>query len=107
MSLFSLNCRCANSVPRMKNFLRECGYPEWNTIKMAKGRSECLEFISTLPHHQTDKELDKLRLYIKRQSSWSIILGTDGTHYHWADLGHSQLKEKLDAEIIVKEYGNV
>lgn len=70
-----------------------------------KGKKECLNFLETLPAE--DKEIDKLKGYIKRQSSWSIVIGTDGTRYQWADLGHSKLKEKLDAEIIVKEYGDV
>lgn len=104
MSLMMLVCRCSNSEPRMRTFLRECGYPEWQTISAIKGRSECLEFLSRLPK---DQEIEKLKMYLQRQSSWSVVLGTDGSIYRWADLGHSKLKEKLDAEIIVKDFGNV
>lgn len=102
--IYSLNCRCANSEPRMRTFLRECGYLEWQTISAIKGRSECLEFLSRLPK---DQEIEKLKMYLQRQSSWSVVLGTDGQSFRWADLGHSKLKEKLDAEIIVKDFGNV
>lgn len=101
MSLMALVCRCANSEPRMRTFLRENHHTD--QIKIAKGRSECLNFLGTLPPE--DKEMDKLKEYIRRQSSWSVVIGTDGTHYEWADLGHSSLKEKLDAELIVEKYG--
>lgn len=101
--LFALCCRCANSEPRMRTFLKENHHTD--QIKIAKGRSECLNFLETLPYSNIDKELDKLKMYIKRQSSWSVIIGTDGTKYEWADLGHSSLKEKLDSELIIEKYG--
>lgn len=105
--LYALCCRCANSEPRMRTFLHECHYDRWQTLPAVKGKRECLNFLETLPYSNFDKEIDKLKGYIRRQSSWSIVIGTDGTNYQWADLGHSKLKEKLDAEIIVKEYGDV
>lgn len=97
-------CRCANSQPRMRTFLREAGYKGWQTVLMTKGKSECLAALDALPENQ---ELDKLKLYIKRASSWCVLLGSDGDVFQWADLGHSKLKEKLDAEIIVRDFGNV
>ena len=102
--LYSLNCRCAGSEPRMRTFLHECGYSGWQTIPATKGRSECLALIDRFPKHP---ELEKLKNHLKTHSSWSIVLGTDGTDYQWSDIGHSKLKEKLDAEIIVKDFGNV
>lgn len=104
--LYILGCRCANSEPRMRTFLQENGYKKWQSIPMVKGRELCINFLDTLPHSQFDKEIDKLKGYIKRSSSWSIVVGTDGEVYQWADLGHSSLKEKLDAEIVVRDFGN-
>lgn len=62
-----------------------------------------MNYLNSLPFN---KEIDKLKGYIRRSSSWSVILGTDGTNYEWADAGHGRLTEKLDAEVIVKEYGD-
>lgn len=101
--LYILVCRCQNSEPRMRTFLRECGYQGWQTIKAVKGKEECLNFLGTLS--PDNEEINKLKFYIKRQSSWSVVVGTDGTNYKWADLGHSKLKEKLDAEIVVEDFG--
>ena len=100
--LYLLGCRCANSEPRARTFLRENGYSKWQSIPMIKGREQCLNFLSSLPN--PDKEIDMLKGYLRRTSSWSVFVGTHGDGYEWADIGHSNLKEKLDAEILIKEY---
>lgn len=104
--LYTIGCRCHGAEPRMRALLHENGYPKWQSIPMVKGREACLNFIDTLPHSQLDKELDKLKGYIRRSSSWSIVIGTDGKEYKWADIGHSNLTEKLDAEIIIRDFGD-
>lgn len=100
--LILLGCRCSNSEPRMRTFLRENGYSKWQSEPMTKGKDKCLNLLNSLPPE--NKEIDKLKGYIKRSSSWSIVLGTDGVTYQWADLGHSKLTEKLDAEIVIRDY---
>ena len=102
MSLILLGCRCSGSEPRLRTFLRENSCQNWQTLKVTKGKEACLNLLNTLP--ATDKEIDKLKFYLKRASSWSVILGTDGTRYEWVDMGHMNLKEKLDAEILVERY---
>lgn len=96
-----LACRCANAEPRMRALLNENHYAKWQSHPMVKGREACMNFLDSLP---ANKEIDKLKGYIKRQSSWSVIIGTDGKNYEWSDIGHSSLREKLDAEVIIKEY---
>lgn len=100
--IYLLGCRCAGSEPKARTFLRENHYENWQKISMPKGKEVCLNFLNTLP--KDNKEIDKLKGAIKRASSWSVIIGTDGTNYEWVDLGHMNLKEKLDAEMLVERY---
>lgn len=104
MSIAIIGCRCAGSEPRMRTFLRESGYAKWQNIPMPKGREASINFLDSLPSDNV--EIKKLKEYLKRTSSWSVIIGTDGVTYQWADIGHGALKEKLDAEIIVRDFGN-
>lgn len=99
--IYALACRCANSEPRLRTFLRENGYEGWQSIRVIKGKQECINFLAPAA---SDKEIDKLKGYLQRSSSWSIIIGHDGEKYEWVDLGHMDLKQKLDAELLVKEY---
>lgn len=103
--IYLLCCRCANSEPRARTLLRENNYSKWQSAKAVKGKEQCLNFLDTLPFGQNNPEIGKLKLYIKRASSWSVLLGTDGAIYQWADIG-STLKEKLDAEILIRDFGN-
>lgn len=102
--IYALVCRCANSEPRTRTFLRENGYSKWQSIPVAKGKEACLNLLNTFPPE--NKEMDKLKMYIKRVSSWAVLVGTDGSIYQWADLGNSTIKEKLDAQIIIRDFGN-
>lgn len=98
-----LLCRCHGSEPIARKIMRDSGYQAWQSQPVIKGREACMNYLDTIPQ---DKEVDKLKEYLKRQSSWSVILGYDGQTYRWADAGHGLLKNKLDAEVIVKDFGN-
>ena len=99
-----LACRCHGSEPIARKIMRESGYTKWQTQPIIKGREACNNYLSTLP--SANSEISKLKQYLQRTSSWSIILGNKGNIYRWADAGHGKLTEKLDAEVIVKEFGN-
>lgn len=97
-----LLCRCHNSEPLARKTLRESHYENWQSQPVIKGKEACLNFLDTLP---MNKEISHLKDYIRRSSSWSVIIGTDGENYEWADVGHGKIVDKLDAERIVEQYG--
>lgn len=98
-----LACRCHSSVPLLRKYLREAHIPEWSTLPVIQGRAECLQFLSTLPEN---RETGSLRQFIRRNSSWAVILGSipATTTYRWVDIGHANVKDKLDAELILEEF---
>lgn len=102
--LHLLLCRCHNSEPIARKLLHEGGCDDWQSHPVVKGKEQCLNYLDTLPYGQFNKEVDKLKGYIKRSSSWSVILGQRGSEFQWSDAGHGDLVSKLDAEVIVKEY---
>ena len=101
MSLYCLACRCSGAEPRIRQFLRANHYDNWQSIPVIKGREACLSRLSLLPDTPA---LAQAKDTIKRSSSWSIIIGTDGTTYEWGNLSHAKLKEKLDLEMLVERY---
>lgn len=105
--IYLLACRCHSSVPLIRKYLREAHIPDWATLPICRGRAECLQFISTLPKNLETGSLD---LHIRRNSSWAVILGvaapaaTTTATYRWVDIGHANVKDKLDAELILEEF---
>lgn len=100
--LYVLLCRCHGSEPIARKIMRESHYEAWQTQPVSKGREACLNRLNSLPQN---KVVEEIKAYIKRVSSWSIILGTDGENYEWADAGHGKLVDRVDAERIVEQYG--
>lgn len=96
-----LSCRCNNSEPLLRKTLRENHHPKWASLTVVKGKEPCLNYLATLPENL---ETGSLIQYIKRSSSWSIILGEKDGEYRWVDVGHAHIKERLDAEIILEKF---
>ena len=91
-----LSCLCHNSEPLIRRALRENHVPDWSTRPIIKGKEQCLTYLNSL---EETRQIGALKQYLRRSSSWSVVLGND----RWVDIGHATIKDRLDAEIILKE----
>lgn len=99
--IYCLACRCHSAEPLIRKTMRECHREDWQTQNIVKGRPECMAALARFPQNE---EIQKLTEYLKRVSSWSVILGVDGDYYRWADVGKGKTIDRLDAEKILEEF---
>lgn len=96
-----LACRCHASEPLARKALRENHCEGWQTFPIIKGRQECINALNQLPQNQT---INAIKEYLKRVSSWTIIIGTDGEEYRWADIGKGKIIDRLDGDKILEDF---
>lgn len=104
MPLICLACQCGGANSWIRSKLRKFNYPQSLTIPITKGKEKALSLVSTLPQTQ---EATDLAAYIKAATKFAIIIGTDGQSLRWVDVvnGH-WVKNDVDAEFIVRDFGN-
>lgn len=97
--IWALACRCANAEPLIRRTLNEAHHPSPLKVPIAKGREECLNFLSQFPENETIKEIES---FIKQRSSWSVVLGEKNGKYLWGNCSDHTPQGKIDVEVIVE-----
>ena len=101
MSLAIVACQCGSSDSLVRNFLYSVGYPDWNSIPMARGKEKSLAVVNQLP---PAPEKEMLQHFLKDASKWAIIIGYDQDSMKWSDIAHSGPRSRIEAEFVVKNF---
>lgn len=101
MSLAIVACQCGSSDSLVRNFLHSVGYPDWNSIPMARGKEKSLAVVNQLP---PAPEKEMLQHFLKDASKWAIIIGYDQDSMKWSDIAHSGPRSRIEAEFVVKNF---
>lgn len=101
MSLAVVACQCGSSDSLVRNFLHSVGYPDWNSIPMARGKEKSLAVVNQLP---PAPEKEMLQHFLKDASKWAIIIGYDQESMKWSDIAHSGPRSRIEAEFVVKNF---
>lgn len=96
-----VTCLCGSVESLARNTLNRCGYQDWATIKIHKGKEKSRQILSTLPQFPEIQMLDN---YIKNASKWVVIIGYDENNCRWTDVAHNGDKSKIEAEFIIPTF---
>lgn len=96
-----VTCLCGSVESLARNTLNRCGYKDWATIKIHKGKEKSRQIISTLPQFP---EIQMLNNYLKDASKWVVIIGYDENNCRWTDVAHNAAKSKIEAEFVVSTF---
>lgn len=96
-----VTCLCGSVESLARNTLKRCGYDDWATIRIYKGKEKSRQIISALPRFDEVIMLDN---YLKNASKWVVILGYDENNCRWTDVAHTPEKSKIEAEFIVSTF---
>lgn len=97
------SCQCGSTDSLLRRFLQRHGYQDWLGITIYKGKDKSKKLLDTLPQFP---EIDMLRNFLDNSSKWAVIIGYDDQFCRWADISHGGVKTSIDAEFIVKNFGN-
>ena len=96
-----VTCLCGSVESLARNTLNRCGYKDWATIKINKGKEKSRQVLSALPQFP---EIEMLDNYIKNASKWVVIIGYDENNCRWTDVAHNGDKSKIEAEFVVSTF---
>ena len=100
-----LACSCSGVVPLLRGVLREAGHSGWLDYPVYQGKQEALKTLDQFPDfYKQLPEFGALRGSISNRSSFAVAIGYDKDTFRWADVAMGDLKSKLDAEVIVRDY---
>lgn len=97
------SCLCGSTDKLLRGFLNKSGYKEWMEIDIYKGKEKTKKLLDMLPQYP---EIGELRNFVEKSSKWAVIIGFDGQFCKWADISRGGVKAKVDAEIIIQQFGN-
>lgn len=103
-----LTCDCGGAEPLARSVLKSAGVENWLKVPIEKGRQRAVNWLETLPDQlKGTPEYGALMLSLKGRGRFSIIVGYTSDTFKWADVGSSNLTEKLDGEVLAKHFENI
>ena len=96
-----ITCLCGSVESLARNTLRKCGYENWASIPIHKGKEKSRQIISTLPPFPEIQMLDN---FLRNASKWVVIIGYDENNCRWSDIAHNAAKSSIEAEFIVNTF---
>lgn len=100
--LVCVACNCGSSDKLIRSRLQRFGYKDFLKIKIDKGKDKSLAALNNIPQYP---EVDLLRNHIKDRSKYAVVLGCSENGCRWADVARGDVKEDIELELIVKNFG--
>ena len=96
-----ITCNCGSVESLARNTLKVCGYKDWATVPIHKGKEKSRHVVATLPPFP---ETQMLNNFLDNASKWVVIIGWDENNCRWSDVAHNFSKSKIEAEFIVSTF---
>lgn len=85
--------------------LKNGGHPDWLDLTISKGKSQTDYVMNTLKgRYENAPSYQALAEYVRKRGRYVIIIGYKDKTFAWTDIANGTLKDRLDAEILVKEF---
>lgn len=108
MSIYALTCTCSNSDTLARQAMKKGGDPEWLYRRVYKGKNDCNNLLKRLLEEtqsdHVESVLREILAMISHTSKFVILLGIDGDDCQYADVSNGKMKNRIDAEAIVRDY---
>lgn len=100
-----ITCACGGAEEMARSILRQADYKDWLKMPIAKGKDQSKYVMDSLRgKYQNDDNFKALDGYYPNRSSYIVIIGYDKGVFKWADVARGKIKERLDGELIVRDF---
>lgn len=100
-----ITCTCGGAEGLARTALKNGGYQDWLTLPIAQGKSQAKYVLDTFKaKHGDNSAYQALCEFIEKSSRFVVVIGERDKTFAWADIARGSLQEKMDAEILVKEF---
>lgn len=102
MPLMCVACTCGSVDALIRTRLDHCGYRDFLTIPIARGKGKSKSALSTIPQ---SADLNVLLNYVDKASKYAVIVGYDDEDMRWVDLAKGKaFMNNVDLENIVERF---
>lgn len=105
--IYVVTCTCGGADRTAREALRNGGVENPLEYPIYKGKKEAKSVVTQLISRLgTSNDLGALLGYIEKAGKFVVVIGVDPKKpsTRWADLSRGSIKEKLDGEIIIREF---
>ena len=100
-----VTCTCGGAEGLARTALKNGGHPDWLNFPIAQGKNQTKFVLDTFKaKHENNSAYKALCDFVEKSSRYVVIIGEKGKTFAWADIARGSLQERLDAEILVKEF---
>ena len=100
-----VTCTCGGAEGLARTALKNGGYPDWLNTPIAQGKSQTKYVLESLKARYEDVSSYKaLKAHVENRGRYVVIIGYKDKTFAWTDISRGSLKDRLDAEILVKEF---
>jgi len=101
--LRAITCHCGGAPLLVRKTLKKVGNPYWLDFHVYQGREHLDDALAGAPEKYA-KEIDVLRYYVSKSSTYAVLIGWDDNKFVWADIHSGNIQDRLDAELIAESY---
>ena len=100
-----VTCTCGGAEGMARTVLKNGGLSNWLEIPIAQGKNQTKYVLDTFKSkHENNSAYKALCDYVEKKGRYVVLIGEKGKTFAWADVARGTLQERLDAEILVKEF---
>lgn len=100
-----VTCTCGGAENLARTALKNGGHPDWLNLTISKGKSQTKYVLDALKsRYQNASSYQALAEYVEKRGRYVVIIGYKDKTFAWTDIANGTLKDRLDAEILVKEF---
>ena len=100
-----VTCTCGGAEGTARTALKNGGHPDWLNIQIAKGKAQTKYVLDTLKsRYESSSSYQALCQHVEKRGRYVVIIGYRDKIFAWADISRGSVKDRLDAEILVKEF---
>lgn len=102
MPLMCVACTCGSVDALIRTRLDRCGYSDFLTIPIARGKAKSKSALSTLPQLP---ELTMLLDHLDEASKYAVVVGYTDDAMRWVDLANGKaFMNNVDLENLVEHF---
>lgn len=103
MPLVCVACNCGSSDKLIRTRLDFCGYRDFLTIPIEKGKEKSFSMLNSIPQFP---EIDMLRQHIRQSSKYAVVIGFDDNGAcRWVDLANGKaVMNNIELEHIIATF---
>lgn len=102
-----VTCTCGGAEGLARTALKNGGVSDWLTRPIAQGKPQTKVVLDMIrPTFANDDKYKALCQYVEKAGRYVIVVGYDPSKkiFEWRDFSRGTIKERLDAEILIKEF---